>query len=100
MHGDLQQCSGFSVTGHGYIKKEIISRLSADYKRFDLFTQINFLYPHAVATIRMGKGVKAEGELIIGGTKGYIYVPPRGGNLTTLNVAMKIRMTTNDIFTN
>ena len=39
------------------------------------FTKIHFLYPHATATIKVGKGVKSEGELIISGTKGYIYVP-------------------------
>ena len=28
-----------------------------------------------MASIKVGKGVKSEGELIISGTKGYIYVP-------------------------
>ena len=27
------------------------------------------------ASIKVGKGVKTEGELVISGTKGYIYVP-------------------------
>ena len=30
---------------------------------------------NAVASVKVGKGVKAEGNLIIAGTKGYIYVP-------------------------
>ena len=42
---------------------------------FDLFTKIDFTYPNAVASVKVGKGVKSEGELIISGTKGYIYVP-------------------------
>lgn len=42
---------------------------------FDLFTKINFNYKNAVASVKVGKGVKAEGNLIIAGTKGYIYVP-------------------------
>ena len=42
---------------------------------FDSFTKINFVYPHAVATVKVGKGIKSENELIIVGTKGYIYVP-------------------------
>ena len=44
-------------------------------KGFDTFTKIAFVYPHAVASLKVGKGVKSEGELIISGTKGYIYVP-------------------------
>ena len=28
-----------------------------------------------MASLKVGKGVKSEGELIISGTKGYIYVP-------------------------
>ena len=42
---------------------------------FDEFTCINFEYPHAVASLKVGQGVKSEGQLIISGTKGYIYVP-------------------------
>lgn len=44
-------------------------------ENFDLFTKIDFTYQNAVASIKVGKGVKSEGELIISGTKGYIYVP-------------------------
>lgn len=29
----------------------------------------------AVASVKVGQGVKSEGELVISGTKGYIYVP-------------------------
>lgn len=42
---------------------------------YDRFTKINFTYEHAVASIKIGDGVKSEGSLIISGTKGYIYVP-------------------------
>ena len=41
----------------------------------DVFTKVDFLYPGAVASIEVGSGVKSEGELVIAGTKGYIYVP-------------------------
>lgn len=37
--------------------------------------QKQILYDHAVASIKVGDGVKSEGELIISGTCGYIYVP-------------------------
>ena len=41
----------------------------------DLFSKISFLYANAAASVKTGIGVKSEGELIITGTKGYIYVP-------------------------
>lgn len=44
-------------------------------KSFDTFSKFDFVYPKAVATAKVGKGVKSEGELVISGTKGYIYVP-------------------------
>ena len=44
-------------------------------KTFDLFTKIDFSYENAVASLKVGKGVKSEGELVVSGTKGYIYVP-------------------------
>lgn len=65
----------FQLLGIDYTDKQIVTKLSPESERFDLFTQIHLLYPHAVATVRMGRGVKSEGELVIGGTKGYIYVP-------------------------
>lgn len=44
-------------------------------KRFDVFSKFDFFYQDAVATMWAGKGVKSEGDLVISGTKGYIYVP-------------------------
>ncbi len=44
-------------------------------KELDLFTKINLKYKDAIATVKIGSGVKSEGDLIISGTKGYIYVP-------------------------
>lgn len=62
-----------NLLGTAYKSKSIVSCL--DREGYDKFTKINFIYDHAVATIKVGKGVKSEGELIISGTKGYIYVP-------------------------
>lgn len=42
---------------------------------FDLFTKYDFEYGNAVASVKVGKGVKSEGELVVSGTDGYIYVP-------------------------
>lgn len=41
----------------------------------DLFTKMNIQYKSAIATLKVGIGAKAEGDLIIAGTKGYVYVP-------------------------
>lgn len=63
----------FQLLGGKYVSKQITSHLIE--KDFDTFTKIAFVYPHAVASLKVGKGVKSEGELIISGTKGYIYIP-------------------------
>lgn len=63
----------FQLLGTNYNQKSIVSKLM--YKDFDLFTHIEFIYNHAIATVKVGKGVKSEGELIITGTKGYVYIP-------------------------
>ena len=63
----------FHVLGAEYRKKRIVTCL--DETGDDLFTKIDFVFNHAVASLKVGKGVKSEGELIISGSKGYIYVP-------------------------
>ena len=42
---------------------------------FSYFTRCLLRYQNATASIRAGKGMKVEGELVITGTKGYLYVP-------------------------
>ena len=64
----------FQIMGTDYKDKIVTSRLKEGSKDFDLFTKIAFIYPHGVASIKIGQGVKSEGELIISGTEGYIYV--------------------------
>lgn len=44
-------------------------------KEHDGFIKADIVFPKSVATIKIGNTVKSEGELIISGTKGYIYVP-------------------------
>ena len=63
----------FQLLGSEYVNRQITSHLIAS--DFDSFTKVAFVYPHAVASLKVGKGVKSEGELIISGTKGYVYVP-------------------------
>ncbi len=62
----------FQILGTEYKSKTIFSIKEGEY---DSFTKIDFTYPNATATIKVGTGVKSEGELIVSGTKGYIYVP-------------------------
>ncbi len=63
------------ILGTQWSKLEISTLLLDEAEKFDLFTKIDMLYPNAVATLKVGKGVKSEGELIISGTKGYVCVP-------------------------
>lgn len=65
----------FQLLGTKYVNRYIVSSFHQDDLHFDTFTKIDWLYPDAVASIRVGIGVKAEGQMIIAGTKGYIYVP-------------------------
>lgn len=65
----------FHILGTKYISKTIDSYFVDNKSNFDLFSKINFRYSNATACIKVGKGVKSEGELIVSGTKGYIYVP-------------------------
>ena len=41
----------------------------------DIYTKINLSYPHATSSATLGIGVKTEGNMVISGTKGYVYVP-------------------------
>lgn len=63
----------FQILGTNYANRNIVTKLSDDH--FDIFTKMDFIYENAVATVKVGKGVKSEGEMIISGTKGYVYVP-------------------------
>ncbi len=65
----------FQLLGTNYLSKHIISSFADKDQTFDSFTKIDFVYSDSVASIKVGKGIKSEGELIITGTKGYIYVP-------------------------
>ena len=65
----------FQLLGPNYNSKVITSNFIDFDRRFDVFTKIAFVYNNAVASIKIGKGVKSEGEMIISGTEGYVYVP-------------------------
>lgn len=60
----------FKLFGTEYIDLSIDSILGEN--GVDLYTKIQLRYPEAMATAKMGVGIKSEGELVIAGTKGYI----------------------------
>lgn len=73
--GPIAMLPVFQMLGTEY--KDVRYICSKDIQRpeIDAFMEMNFIYPSATANIKLGNGVKAEGDLIVSGTKGYIYVP-------------------------
>ncbi len=65
----------FQILGTNYQTKQFIVKFSDEQKEIDTYTKVNLLYDKASATIKVAKGAKSEGSLVITGTKGYIYVP-------------------------
>lgn len=65
----------FEILGTDYTDCQVFSNIINEEYHYDTFTKISFTYKDAVASIKVGNGIKSEGELIISGEKGYIYVP-------------------------
>lgn len=65
----------FQILGTKWKDVKISSLMLNKDNNFDLFSRISFEYENAIATLKVGVGVKSEGELIISGTQGYVYVP-------------------------
>ncbi len=65
----------FQILGTEYKNCNIVSYYLDKLHRFDAFTKIDFLYDNAVASLKVGRGIKSEGELVVSGSEGYIYVP-------------------------
>ena len=65
----------FQLLGTDYEKHEIVAQFRDDDQLHDSFVKMNFVYPNAVASLKIGNGVKSEGELVVSGTMGYAYVP-------------------------
>lgn len=64
----------FQLMGTNYIDKKIYSNFLNKEFNMDIFTKIDFIFDKGIASIRVGKGAKSEGNLVVTGTKGYIYV--------------------------
>lgn len=71
-HSPLNLMAIIKLLGKDYNKVDFYSKM---VNGVDVYTKANIIYPHATASITLGIGVKTEGNLVISGTKGYIYVP-------------------------
>lgn len=65
----------FQILGTDYKELSFVTHFTDSTRNRDAFTQLSLVYNDSVATVKVGNGIKSEGELIISGTKGYIYVP-------------------------
>ncbi|MCM1101490.1 MAG: adenylyltransferase/cytidyltransferase family protein [Clostridium sp.] len=63
----------FSILGTEYRSKSIKVRLNESGE--DIFTKVEFVYNRSVASVKVANGAKSEGELVVTGTNGYVYVP-------------------------
>ena len=63
------------LLGSDWVKSSYAALFSRDDFSHDTFVKADFAYQEAVASFIVGSAVKAEGELVIAGTEGYIYVP-------------------------
>ena len=71
-HAPLTLMAIIRLLGKDYSKVDFYSKVE---NGVDIYTKANICYPHATASITLGIGVKTEGNLIVSGTKGYVYVP-------------------------
>ena len=63
------------LLGHGAIDSVSSKSIRHSETGIDILSRIDILTDGAMATGTVALGVKAEGDLVIAGTKGYIYVP-------------------------
>lgn len=63
----------FELIGTDYADADITAVFEDN--GFSTWSKCNLRFPTATATVRMGRGLKTEGDLIITGTDGYLYVP-------------------------
>lgn len=82
---DAEQAGG-AMTEHAPLTvMAIVKLLGLDWKDInfhtkrengvDIYTKGVINYPHATSSFTLGIGMKTEGNLVISGTKGYVYVP-------------------------
>lgn len=71
-HAPLNMMAIIKFLGKDYSNVDFYSKQE---NGVDVYTKVNICYPHATASMTLGIGVKTEGNMVISGTKGYVYVP-------------------------
>lgn len=71
-HAPLNIMAIVKLLGMRYENVNFYSKID---NRVDIYTKVHMCYPHATASMTLGIGVKTEGNMVISGTKGYVYVP-------------------------
>lgn len=71
-HASLNLMAIVKLLGKEYCNVQFFSKIE---NGVDVYTKANITYPHATSSITLGIGVKTEGNLVVSGTKGYIYIP-------------------------
>lgn len=65
----------FDLLGTDFEKAIIVNRIINEELNYDDFSKIVLIFKNGISSSTVANGVKSEGELIISGTKGYVYVP-------------------------
>lgn len=71
-HAPLNMMAIVRLLGKEYDNVNFYSKIE---NGVDIYTKVHICYPHATASMTLCIGVKTEGNMIISGTKGYVYVP-------------------------
>ena len=71
-HAPLTLMAIIKLLGLGYHDVNFHSKIE---NGVDIYTKGVMNYPHATSSFTLGIGVKTEGNLVVSGTKGYVYVP-------------------------
>ena len=71
-HASLNLMAIVKILGNEYTGVSFHSKIEDGV---DIYTKVTLDYPHATSSATLGIGVKTEGNMVISGTKGYVYVP-------------------------
>lgn len=63
------------LLGDSFVEERYVAFEDSSIAGSDAFTRASYVFADAVASFKVGRSVKTEGELVVSGTKGYIYVP-------------------------
>ena len=71
-HASITLMAVVKILGKDYSQATFFSKKDGGV---DVYTKVIVNFPHATSSLTLGVGVKTEGDLVISGTKGYVYVP-------------------------